>query len=101
MIHKTTKQALDHAAHFMQNVERELKVSSPHYDPTPQAMIRIRDNFKNAKNQMELARVLYAAEVVAREQAEDAERQRKKDEAYQLQADAAHREWQMERERGK
>lgn len=94
MIQKTTRQALADAAHFMQNVEWELAISAPNYNPTPQSMAQIRDNFKNAKNQLEQARIFYAAELVEREQAEKAEIQRKKDEAYQIQVEADYKEWQ-------
>jgi hypothetical protein len=93
MIQKNTRQALKDTAHFMENLEWELKVSAPNYDPTPQSMLRIRDYFKNAKNQLEQAIIFYAAEVVEREQAEKAEIQRKKDEAYQIQQEADHKEW--------
>ena len=94
MIHKTTKEALDDAAKYMESVDWYLKISAPNYDPTPQDMQRIRYNFAMAKNQLEQARIFYAAESVEREQAEKAEIQRKKDEAYQIQVEADYKEWQ-------
>lgn len=94
MIQKTTRQALADAAKYMESVDWHLKISGPNYDPTHQDMQRIRYNFAMAKNQLEQARIFYAAELVEREQAEKAEIQRKKDEAYQIQAEADYKEWQ-------
>jgi hypothetical protein len=94
MIHKTTKQALDDAAKYMESVEWHLKISAPNYDPTPQDMQRIRYNFAMAKNQLDAARQFYAEEVYEREKAEKAEIERKKQEAYQLEREADYQSWQ-------